>query len=63
MSKNYYQEINSALLFYEENKPYHTRDTEWICNGIDWCWKFRRIANDEMEELADRVCKVLDGTY
>ena len=63
MSRNYYEEINTALLSYEENKPYHTRNMEWICNRIDWCWKFRHITEEEMEELSNRACKVLKKRY
>ena len=61
--KDYYKEINEALISYEENKPWHTRNTDWICNRIDWCWKFRHITEKQMEELADRVCKVLDKDF
>ena len=57
--KNYYEEINSALKNYELNKPYHTRNIEWICSRIDWCWKWRKISEEEMEELSNRAVKVL----
>ena len=61
--KDYYKEINEALLSYEENKLWHTHNTDWICNRIDWCWKFRHITEKQMEELVDRVCCILDGRY
>lgn len=57
----YYEEIDKALKSYEEFKPYHTRNTEWICNRIDWCWKWRKITKAQMEELCDRAILVLKG--
>lgn len=58
--RNYYKEIDEVLKTYEDFKPCHTKDIDWICNRIDWCWKFRHITKEQMEELADRVCKILD---
>ncbi len=57
--KDYYKEIDTALLSYENCKPYHTKRIEYICDRIDWCWKFRHISKEQMEELADRACLVL----
>ena len=61
MKKNYYEEINQALQSYENYKPYHTKTVDWICNRIDWCWKWRKISQDEMEELVNRIYLVLEG--
>ena len=61
--KNYYEELNTSILSYEENKCYHTKSIEWICNRIDWCWKFRKITQKQMEELVDRICNVMEGKY
>lgn len=58
--KNYYSEINQALQSYENFKPYHIYSIEWICNRIDWCWKWKKITKDEMEELTDRICEVME---
>ncbi len=58
--RNYYHEIDKELKSYEEFKPYHTKEIGWITNRIDWCWKFRHITKEQMEELADRTCKILD---
>lgn len=57
--KNYYSEINQALQSYENFKPYHTYSIDWICNSIDWCWKWKKITEDEMKELTDRICEVM----
>lgn len=59
--KNYYSEINQALQSYENFKPYHTYNIDWICNRIDWCWKWKKITEDEMKELTNRVCEVMDN--
>lgn len=59
--RNYYEEINNALLSYETFKPYHTLSIDWICDRIDWCWKFRHITEKQMNELADRACAVLES--
>lgn len=60
MAKNYYEEINKALKSYEEYKPWHEKDISWICDRIDWCWKFRKITKEEMIELVNRICKVME---
>ena len=57
----FYSEIDKALQSYENCKPYHTRNIEWISNRISWCWKWRKITKEQMEELCDRVIKVLEG--
>ena len=60
MAKNYYEEINKALKSYEEYKSWHEKDISWICDRIDWCWKFRKITKEEMIELVNRICKVME---
>lgn len=57
---DYYKQIDEALKSYEEFRPYHRFKIEWICNRIDWAWKFRRITREQMEELADRATYVLE---
>lgn len=59
--KNYYAEIDKVLTKYEKNKPYHTRDIDWACDRIAWCFKWRKITLDQMEELADRATAILKG--
>ena len=56
----YYNQINEALLPYEQYKPYHTKSIDWICDRIDWCYKWRKISRNEMEELTDRICRVME---
>lgn len=63
MAKNFYEELNKALKSYEEFKPYHQYSLDWITDKIDWCWKFKKISEDQMEELVDRVCKVFEEIH
>ncbi len=61
--KDYYGRINEALLSYETFKPYHPLSIDWICDRIDWCWKFRHITEQQMNELCDRIVAVMDGEF
>ena len=60
MIMKFYLEIDKALKSYEGYKPYHFHSMDWIINRIDWCWKWRKITKEQMEELADRACKVME---
>lgn len=57
----FYDEIDKALRSYEDYKPYHDKKIEWISNRITWCWKWRKITKEQMEELCDRVINILEG--
>ena len=58
--RNYYMDIDKPIIEYEVFTPYKTKSIDWICDRIDWCWKFRHITKEQMEELADRCCNVLE---
>lgn len=58
--KDYYKEIDKVLTEYEEYRPYHTRNIDWACNRISWCYKWKKITKEQMEELADRATAILD---
>lgn len=34
--KDFNKEIDRALKSYEDYKPYHVKNIEWICNRISW---------------------------
>ena len=55
----FYDEIDKALRPYEEYKPYTPKKIEWISDRISWCWKWKKITKEQMEELCDRVVAVL----
>lgn len=56
----YYAEIDKVLTEYEENKPYHSRGMDWAANRIAWCWHWKKITKDQMEELADRATAIFN---
>lgn len=56
----FYNEIDEALQSYENYKPYHIHDIDWISNRISWCWKWRKITKEQMEELCERAIKILE---
>lgn len=56
----FYKEIDKVLVEYEENKPYHSRGMSWVSDRIEWCWKWRKITRDQMEELADRATAIFN---
>lgn len=61
MKNKFYTDIDKVLKEYEDYKPYHTKDIDWVCNRIEWCWKWKKITKEEMEELADRATAILDN--
>lgn len=60
MAKDFYAELDKSIKCYEECKPYHILTVDQITDKIDWCWKFRKITKGQMEELADRIIKVME---
>jgi glucose-6-phosphate dehydrogenase assembly protein OpcA len=58
--KDYYGEINKALLSYEEGKPWHDKSLDWIADRIDWCNKWKKLTYAEVEELAERVTELFE---
>ena len=61
MARNYYAEIDKVISEYENGKPWHTRDIDWAANRVDWCWKWRKITKEQMEELANRITAIFIG--
>ena len=59
--KDYYKEIDKVIKEYEEHRSYTTKSIGWICDRIDWCWKWKKITKEQMEELADRIVAVMKG--
>ena len=61
MDNKYYEQIDKAILSYEEYKSWHDKSIEWICSRIDWCWKWRKITEEQKNELCDRIIAVMEG--
>ena len=60
---DYAAQINKAIRQYEDcedYRPYKQYSIDWICNRIDWCWKFRKITKQQMNQFCDRVCEIME---
>ena len=57
--KNYYMDIDKAIIEYEVFASYKTKSIDWICNRIDWCYKWKHITETQMNELANRIIFVM----
>jgi hypothetical protein len=44
-----------------ENYKYSDRSLDSIADYIGWAWKWKKISREEMENAADRVCKLFDA--
>lgn len=55
-----YIKIDKALTRLEQGK-YATYSVDWCIGRIDWAWKWRKITKEQMEELAERACALLDA--
>jgi hypothetical protein len=61
MNKNkYYEEIDKVLKEYEFFHPYPAKALDWVADRIDWAWKWRKISEKEMIELAGRATKLFE---
>lgn len=58
--KDWYKEINEALTRLEKGY-YTTRSLDWCISHIDWAWKWRKITEQQKNELCDRVCNYLEA--
>jgi hypothetical protein len=61
MNNKYYNEINKVVTEYENGKSYHVRNIDWAADRVVWCWKWRKISKEQMEELADRITAIFDN--
>lgn len=60
MENKFYEQIDKAIKEREAGKSYPSKSIEWICDRIDWCWKWRKITKEQMRELADRICDIME---
>ena len=61
MVSAWYKEIDKAITSYEVDRHWHEKTIDWICNRIDWAWKWRKITEDQMVELTERICVVMNS--
>ena len=57
---DYYKQIDKALRQWEDWKPCRQYTTEWICNRIAWCWKFRKITEKQKNDFCNRAIAILE---
>lgn len=57
----YYDQIDKAIKSYEQFMPCHSMGADKICDKIDWCWKWRKISQDQMHNLVDRIVYLMDN--
>lgn len=56
---DYYKQIDEGLKRYEAGLP-PTLLIEWLGERIDWCYRWKHITKSQMEELCDRVVRILE---
>ena len=54
-----YNKISKVIEEYECFNPFPSKTIDWICDRIDWAWKWKRITEEQMEELTDRITEVM----
>lgn len=54
--KDYYAQLNRWVSQYEKY-DFSEVSSDIITDKICWCWKFRKITKEQMEELCDRMTK------
>lgn len=57
----YEKQLHNALSEYEAYRPWKSHTIEWICNRIDWCWKWRKISEECKDAFCDRIIKIMEG--
>lgn len=58
--KDFYKEIDEALKTYEEGKSWHHHDMAWITDKIDWCNKWKKLPEEQVNELCDRAISLFE---
>lgn len=59
--KNFYQELDKRIQDYEKGPTNRSADLYQIAYKIDWCWKFKKITEKQMNELCDRVTNIFEN--
>lgn len=49
-----YEKIDKWLKEHE-TKPYQAKSLDSIADYIEWAWKFRKITEEEKNEVVDRI--------
>ena len=54
-----YEKIDKWLKEHE-TKPYQTKSLDSIADYIEWAWKFRKITEEEKNEVVDRIIELFE---
>lgn len=57
-----YEKIDRALKQHENHK-YAERSLESIASYLDWAWRWRKITEEQKDELVDRWLVVHDAAW
>lgn len=57
---NYSKQLNKALSEYENFKPVKQYPIDWICNRISWCWKWKKITEEEKDNFCERIIFIME---
>lgn len=57
-----YEKIDRALKQHENHK-YAERSLESIASYLDWAWKWRKITEEQKDELVDRWLVAHDAAW
>lgn len=61
MKKDFYAELDNKINAWEKFLPSrHIYDLNAIADKIAWCYKFRKITHEQMEDLCSRLTKLFD---
>ena len=58
--QDYYNQIDRALKSYENNKSWHELGIDKICDRIEWCHKWKKISQEQSDELANRAVEIME---
>lgn len=62
VQNKYYNQIDKAIKSYEQFRSCHSMSPDKICDKIDWCWKWRKISENQMKSLVDRIVYLMDNS-
>lgn len=57
--RDYYNELDAIISRYENFKPVMENPYD-VADKIAWCWKFRKITEEQMDDLAERMTRIFD---
>lgn len=59
--KNYYDILNKKIQDFESSKHNSSMQLSKIADKVVWCFRWRKISNEECNELCDRITKLYNS--